>query len=308
MRKLFHLMIMGVAIGTLTACSSDNSEGDTPAKTAVLSGKLEFPALRGGNSIVITHQGSLNENTGLSGVNYSVEWDTDKRSQRWSCYKMYSEVNYKKPGLYRYSAPNDGSLSPTCQYPNDPDLPAEHRFNTGEDPFKYSGYDHGHICPSADRLSTGQANYQTFFITNMQPQGNDFNAGIWAAMEKEVRNWAEKYDTLYVCKGGTIDNEDNIIEYVYQTSHQSTRVNNKHIPVPRYYYMALLGRYRGTFMALGFWINQEAYYSNTPKSYCVTIAELQKLTGIDFFCNLPDDIENEVENVTRSQMVSNWYK
>ena len=50
---------------------------------------LEFPALKGGNSIVLVHEATLNDKSGKSGVNFSIEWDTDKNTQHWTCYKMY---------------------------------------------------------------------------------------------------------------------------------------------------------------------------------------------------------------------------
>ena len=156
--------------------------------------------------------------------------------------------------MSRYYADNDGTLSATCQYSNDADLPATYRFS--EDPYKYTGYDHGHICPSADRLRAEECNYQTFYITNMQPQYNKFNAGLWAKMEEDVRTWANQADTLYICKGGTIDKSSNFLEYIYQNSHQSTKVNDKHIPVPKYFYMALLSRRGSQWQAMAYWVEQ----------------------------------------------------
>src|SRR5262249_55631242 len=38
-----------------------------------------------------------------------------------------------------------------------------------------SGYDRGHMCPSADRTLTVAANSQTFFLTNMVPQAANNN-------------------------------------------------------------------------------------------------------------------------------------
>jgi endonuclease G len=140
----------------------------------------------------------------------------------------------------------------------------------------------------------------------MQPQNNKFNAGIWAQMESQVRTWANNFDTLFVCKGGTIDKAEHIIEYVCQKSHQSTQVNGDYIPVPKYFFMAVLGKKGSSFKATGFWIAQDNYNDTKLKSYAVTIQALQKSTGIDFFCNLPDDIENEVENVAQSQMEKEW--
>lgn len=287
--------------GTDTPVQPDSRQASGPD---IAKYNLEFPALKGGNSIVIVHNGVLNDKLNKSGVNYSVEWDTQIRAQRWSCYQMYAD-NYKTGSqVSRYYADNDGSLSPECQYPNDPDIPSQYQLTI--DPYKYSGYDHGHICPSADRQRAVEGNYQTFYITNMQPQNNKFNAVIWANMENQVRTWAGNFDTLFVCKGGTIDKPEHIIEYVCQKSHQSTRVNENHIPVPKYFFMAVLGKKGSSFKATGFWIPQDSYSATTLKSYAVTIQALQKNTGIDFFCNLPDDIENEVENVAQSQMEKEW--
>lgn len=301
MKKQFYFLALTVLVAlALTACSKDDESNGDGGAASVKAGNLEFPAPKGGSSIIITHTAKLNSS--LVGTNYSVEWDTEKNSQRWSCYKMYSSIVGSTVSRYYTS---DKTLSINGQYPNDPDLPEQYQLTV--DPYWSSGYDHGHICPSADRQRSTDANKQTFYITNMQPQGNAFNAGIWATMELTVRNWTSKYDTLYVCKGGTIDSEENIIEYVCNGSHQSTRVNKNHIPVPRYFFMAVLGRYKNTFRATGLWINQESYYSNTVKSYAITISDLQRLTGIDFFHNLPDDIESQVENVSKAQMLSEWY-
>ena len=311
MKKLYLLLSAALLI-VFAACGDDENEyqigGKSGAETPVQPDErqsagpeiakynLEFPALKGGNSVVVVHNGVLNDRLGKSGINYSVEWDTQIRAQRWSCYQMYAD-NYKTgSAVSRYYADNNGSLSAECQYPNDPDLPSQYQLT--KDPYKGSGFDHGHICPSADRQRATEANYQTFYITNMQPQNNKFNAGIWADMESQVRTWAGNFDTLFVCKGGTIDKSDWIIKYLGSG-------DNK-IPVPKYFFMAVLGKKGTSFKATGFWIPQDSYSATTLKSYAVTIQALQKNTGIDFFCNLPDDIENEVENVAQSQMEKEW--
>lgn len=295
-KHLFQFMLIALAPLAFTACGGDDGDGgdDNNSGKAVVSGNIEFPAAKGGNSIVISHIGKLNDRSGVTGVNYSIEWDTQIHSQRWSCYKMYNTVNANNTS--RYSATNDGSLSPSCQYPNDPDLPEQYRLTT--DPFYRSGYDHGHICPSADRLSSAEANYQTFYITNMQPQANEFNAGIWQDMETQVRLWSSKFDTLYVCKGGTIDKAANIVKYLGSGENK--------IPVPKYFFMAVVGRTGNKFKGTAFWIDQTYHPSTTLRGYVVTIGELEQKTGINFFCNLPDDVENEVENVTHLKMQQDW--
>ncbi|MBR1768071.1 MAG: DNA/RNA non-specific endonuclease, partial [Prevotella sp.] len=173
------------------------------------------------------------------------------------------------------------------------------------DPFWGSGYDHGHICPSADRQYSKEANRQTFFLTNMQPQRNVFNAGIWAEMEQQVRDWNRNNfrDTLYVCKGGTIDKSDHIWR---------TLANG--LLVPKYFFMAVLCKNASGYKALGFWIehkdtddyprNTMGNYSLNP--YVVNISELETLTGIDFFCNLDDETEEHVETLDPKNIITSW--
>jgi endonuclease G len=239
---------------------------------------LEFPHVKGGNSMVIVHQAVLNSKTNLSGVNYSVEWDCNKKAQRWSCYEMYESIKASNTSRY---------YSDTDQYPQDQSIPSQYRF--ASDPFWGTGFNHGHICPSADRLGSADANYQTFFLSNMQPQWYAFNGGIWEKMENQVRSW-NKYsfrDTLYVCKGGTIDNSDQII-----------RKTSSGLIVPKYFFMAILCKNSQGYKALAFWVEQtNADHSNDKLiDYVISIDELEKKTGIDFFCNLPDDKENAVES------------
>ena len=63
-----------------------------------------------------------------------------------------------------------------------------------------SGYDRGHMLPSASRYSTWTTNAQTFFATNMMPQNSTLNQKIWATLEGKIRGW-ECRDTLFVVKG-----------------------------------------------------------------------------------------------------------
>jgi endonuclease G len=236
---------------------------------------LEFPRLREiGNNIVVVHKTS---DSYSDGVNYSVEWDIEKKSQRWTCYQMMR--GYRVTGVKPY----DGNPL----YPFDEDLPRYDYFS--QDLFWGSGFDHGHICPKASRLYSDRANYQTFYLTNMQPQYHVFNAGIWVKLENRIRSaWtpSNSTDVLYVCKGGTIDNENQIIK----------RISGKLI-VPKYFFTALLLKNSSGYRAVGFWFEHTAddHSEDNLKDYAISIDALEQLTGIDFFCNLPDDIEAEVE-------------
>lgn len=258
-----------------------------PAKMRAALMRLEFPMTKNdGSSRVVLHEARLNDVSGETGINYSTEWDMTIHAQRWSCYQMYAsllEINTSRTG---------------SSYPNDFFLPVEYRFD--KDPYKSSGYDHGHICPSADRLASEESNAQTFFMTNMQPQTHSFNAGIWSRMEDQVRNWASAFDTLYVCKGGTIDQTANIITYL--TSETDT------IPVPKYFFMAILGKRDQSYQAIGFWVeHKDGITAKTPLTdFVVNISQLEQYTGIDFFHNLPDETEQAVEMQAVEDVKNAW--
>ncbi len=121
------------------------------------------------------------------------------------------------------------------------------------------GYDRGHLCASADRLYSREVNEQTFYYTNMSPQRNKFNTGIWLTLEGQVQSWGRSCtasDTLYVVKGGTIDKEDQIRGYIS---------NDLSKPVPKYYYMALLFKKGDSFKAIAF-LDGALRYSEIDKT------------------------------------------
>jgi len=65
-----------------------------------------------------------------------------------------------------------------------------------------SGFDRGHMCPSADRTLTVPANSQTFYLTNMVPQAGNNNRGPWEKLEAELRTIAQGGKELFIIAGG----------------------------------------------------------------------------------------------------------
>lgn len=289
-RTLFCALILLLA----ASCGSDDNGGSTGpaarnansnfAEPNAATHRLEFPRVKGGTSLILVHTLAGGE------VNYSVEWDTAKKSTRWSCYELYASNRETHTRRYYAGEGED-------QYPQDPLLDEQYRWE--RDPFWRSGYDHGHLCPSADRLNTREANVQTFYLTNMMPQVNGFNAGVWANMEAWVRNQitTASRDTLYIVKGGTIDD-----------AARFTTINRTggQMVIPRYYFMALLMRNASGYKAMGFWIEHRESKATNLSPYVVNIDELERLTGIDFFCNLPDDVEAHVEGLATDNVRRAW--
>lgn len=311
MNKLFYFLAVLAFVACGGGSSSDGPDPapkpeptPTPAPVAGNANKndasqnaflarLEMPKAKAG-STVVTHT------TDDYGVTYSLEWDSKIRAQRWTCYDL-NKRNAAKNGNTRKSLWNGED-----PWNFDPDVAkSEQQALTNElSKSYYPGtkdyYEKGHICPSNDRLYTKEANRQTFFMTNILPMVHNFNGGIWSVMELKVNSWAQKLgdgDTIFVCKGGTIDKDSQILG----------KTINNHV-VPKYYFMALLMKTSAGQKMLGFWVEHlnEDHSKDALSGYVVNIDELEQKTGIDFFCNLSDTIEEQLESKTAADIISAW--
>lgn len=206
-------------------------------------------------------------------INYSLEYDTERRHARWVAF-TFDDVNSVK------------AVKRTDAWAWDPQLPR--RLST-ESMFRGSGYSRGHLVASEDRSHTTEANAQTFYYSNMSPQLQEHNGGIWARLENKVQAWgrdARLRDRLYVAKGGTIADGQVLEE----------RVAGK-IVVPRYYWMALVSERQGTYHGIAFLTEHRRYEraESDLKGLAMSIDELESMTGLDLFYNLPDELEQVVE-------------
>lgn len=224
-------------------------------------------------------------------LNYTLEWHSEQKHSRWVAYTFTatnSEKNWYrsnwKQGVYW-----DGQFWDYDPFQPDKRIPAGERSELSD--FKGSGYNRGHMCASEDRVFSMEANGQTFYLSNMSPQKSDFNQKDWVKLEELVRTWGRSNsfsDTLFVVKGGTIEEG------------QTQGKIGSGVVIPKYYFTALMWKKKvngsNTYKAIGFWVEHKSYGGNpNVSSWAVSIDELEKKTGIDFFCNLPDRIENPIE-------------
>ena len=122
-------------------------------------GGLEFPKLKNnGNSYTIVH---MDNTTGM--LNYSTEWDDNMKSQRWSCYTFHTGNTAQNVSRW------EADTRVERQYPWDTDLKEQWGITDfTEDPTPTAqGFDHGHICPSADRKLNLTQQKQTFFMRSV---------------------------------------------------------------------------------------------------------------------------------------------
>ena len=293
--RLWSLLVLFSTLFISCSSDDDDSTEGTSKNTNknIVDGnpyvsRLEFPRVKDGDMNLV-----LTSGTPDYGVTLSVEWDCHKKAQRWTCFSMYAKNAVKNWNRKNWEH---------TEWKGDPfqeDKRIPQRYRTTLDQYRGSGYNRGHICASEDRVYCRDANEQTFYMSNIHPQTYEFNTGIWLEMESKLRDWNRNdfRDTLYVCKGGTIDREDQIIK---RTS--------KGLIVPKYFYMAVLckNKMKGNdgYKALAFWVRHDGSISKREplSKFVISIDELEERTGIDFFCNLPDNIEKKVEEKTVTKL------
>lgn len=149
--------------------------------------------------------------------------------------------------------------------------------------YKKSGYDRGHLCPAGDRKYSYEAYSETFLTSNISPQDREFNAGIWNRLEQKIRFWADKYDGVYVVTGGVLKGNMNTI-------------GDENVSVPNEFYKIVVDITDGKHKAIAFLIPNKPS-SKSFYEYVVSIDEIEAKTGIDFFPNLPDSIEDKMERM-----------
>ena len=245
---------------------------------------LELPKMEDQNHLFFTHYFT---HRSAKTRNYSYYWDVENLVAQWVAYPL-------NDGLA-------GSGSRTDDWGLDPKLPR----NMQPVLFKgfRGGYDRGHQLPSADRL-TKEANVQTFYGTNMTPQMGSLNQKGWAALEGNVRDWSRQFDTLYVVTGCLVEGSTKV---AYDN-------DNKAVTVPTAYFKALLGYKKDLtiatstagYMAIGFYYPHEAY-SGDHMEKAMTIDELERKTGMDFFVNLPPKVGQSIADKVES-VKDSWWK
>lgn len=199
---------------------------------------------------------------------YTVSYDAETRLPRWVAWHLtasHTDGEYDRNGL---------------KFAEDYDVPEPRATN---DDYRNSGYDRGHLCPSGDNKWSREAQVQSFLYTNCCPQVHSLNAGDWNELEQRCRKWAEDFGGVYIVSGPILD-----------TGKKHKTIGPHKVVVPERFFKVIL--YMGKSpMAIGFVCDNEDG-DRALNDYVATVDEVERLTGLDFFPSLPDDIEAEVES------------
>lgn len=288
--------------------SQEAGEGGSQASN----GWLELPAMQTGNDL---YNGVFKVG---SARNYSYMYQYSTYTSMWTAYPLYASTMSSSeaiPGPYTpmQMASEEDRGQTWAANPNiEKSLQVNvwsgsYNVNLVNPPYVSDYYARGHQIPNADRSNNGNMQTQTYYATNSTPQiQNRFNGYIWGNLEDAVRDCVK--DTVYVATGPvfrTVGGSESIT--IIHPSHDS----GKDVPVPNYYWKVLLKvkRTNGVVTsasAVGFWFEHKQYNSQDYTPYVKSVNQIEALTGLDFFVNLPDNLEETAEANTNWTTFKNF--
>jgi endonuclease G len=185
-----------------------------------------------------------------------------------------------------------GSAARQNNYRSDSTLPSSLPQATPAD-YSGSGWDRGHMCPSADRTASTTANGQTFYLTNMVPQATNNNGGPWAKLEDYERGLATSGKEVMIVAGGTYSS--------------SSRTIGAGVSVPDSTWKVVVvldktsdgaAQVKTTTRVIGVIMpNDDARISasDTWQKYRVSVRTIENATHFDFLSDVPRSVQDVVE-------------
>ena len=204
----------------------------------------------------------------LTNIGYSVGYDDSIPSARWSSYRVfpYQEVHLKRPASFYVDERTSAKVS--------------------TDEYVRSGYDRGHLTPNyAISVCYGaEAQKETFFLSNIVPQLHALNAGLWKDIEQRiVKRYVERYGEVWVQVGPLYSAHPKMVG---------------RLPVPEQFWM-VISEYehdKKGIRAIAYLVPHEEKWRDAELTrYVVSVRQIEKLTGLNFFPKLPQPTQDKLE-------------
>lgn len=217
------------------------------------------------NYLPTTHFGDT-----LGYANFTVSYAERYKQAEWVAYEIFG-ANLEKEEFRR-----------PPKFKSDPRIEKDKVVRHKD--YSATGFDRGHLCSAADMAWSRDAIDETFYTTNISPQEPKFNRGIWKYLESNVRGWAAQLGHLYVVTGPVLT----------KRAKKRFPKDKNYIAVPRQYYKVVLDYSTDRPEAIAFLMDNKDTKERID-NFVVTIDEVEELTGLDFFAEMEDDLENKAE-------------
>ncbi len=218
----------------------------------------------------------------LSNKYFILSYNREKAVPNWAAWRI------SKAELGDFPRPDPDPFRP------DDRLPAGWNRITPSD-YTRSGFDRGHVCPSADRSASVEGMSETFLMTNMTPQTGDLNRGPWQKLEGYLRTLVTRGNDVYIYAGvygekGKIKNEVSIptnswkIAVVVPSGASAASVNEN------------------TRVIAVDMPNVRGIRNADWQIYRTTVRQIEQNTGYNFLSNLPQNVQDALETKIDNQL------
>ena len=203
-------------------------------------------------------------------LGFTVSYNEQRRNPNWVAYELTAEEV-------------KGRISRGDDFVRDPMVIGRQADDTD---YRKSGWDRGHLVPAGDMKWSHEAMQESFYMSNISPQDNNLNRGVWKSIEEKVRDIAVKYGRVIVVAGP-----------VFTTKKGLGSIGKNRVIIPNAFFKVLLVN-NGSYEAIGFYCENVAE-RKALSSYVISVDQIEEIAGMDFFSALPDEVENIVESRTK---------
>jgi len=237
-----------------------------------------------GNPSGATTSTSYPDNYLLSKTQYTMSYNNSKKTCNW--------VSWNLSSAWLGSTPRQDDFRADYTLPSS-------WVKVGGTDYSGSGFDRGHMCPSADRTGSVTDNSATFLMTNMIPQAPNNNQITWAALENYCRTLVNQGNELYIISGPWGQGGTGSLGY-------KTTISTKIITVPSYTWKVIVvlpvgssdvTRITSSTRVIAVWMpNTQTVNSQTWGYYRTTVDYIESKTGYNFISNVSSTIQAAIES------------
>ncbi|NLE55127.1 MAG: DNA/RNA non-specific endonuclease [Lentisphaerae bacterium] len=212
----------------------------------------------------------------LHNLGYSVGYDDARKNPAWVAYRLFAVASDttvgERPGQFNVDFRSTAQVR-------------------SED-YTGSGFDRGHLAPNYGiaRCYGPAAQVQTFLMTNIAPQRHALNAGVWKEIEmREANDYAQNLEEIWIYCG---------------TIFSPTRLRElpSGVPIPDSFYKIVIDEQHGALRVLAFIFSQNSNNKTAAADGLCSVDAIEAATGLDFFPELPEDIQAQLESVVPTSL------
>ncbi len=159
--------------------------------------------------------------------------------------------------------------------------------------YQGSSWSRGHMCPANDSTRSKKVMDECFYLSNMVPQNQQNNGGIWARLESTAHSYAEKFGDVTIITGPVFDKP------LPNGAVQEKTIGNGSVAIPTWIYKIIIRKdAQGSYQTLAFEVPNVPVKPITDgqlKTYLVSVRRIEQDTRLNFLNALSITVQDKIE-------------